>query len=478
MIIPDSLRARESLCSMLAAGFWRARLCRLLCFCAALLLCNGAFGATYFSIETLAGTGTAGFSGDGGMATLAQLNFPSSVSVDASGNIYLADVFNSRIRQITPSGVISTIAGNGTAGFSGDGGNAAAAQLKYPTSAVKDASGNLYIADSDNHRVRKVSPAGIITTIAGTGTGGFGGDGGPATLAQLNYPSEIAVDRVGNIYIADQSNYRIRKVSLDGTILTVAVLSAAPGRGPYGMALNSSGDLYIADGAKNQILKLPAGGGLIVVAGTGSEGYGGDEGPATSAELDYPRAISLDSLGNLYIADAYNHRIRMVSAAGVISTVAGTGTPGFNGDGAPAIGTGLNTPFGVWADGAGRVYVADSGNNRVRRLVPITPPSLSVSPSVLSFTPQTGRQSVSVGSSSLLSFAATASTSSGGSWLTVATPNPISPGTVGVAAPSTLYVYANPAGLLAGTYQGAVTISSSSASNSPQTVAVTLRHRK
>ena len=463
-------RANEGFYVLGACIGWRqTRLRRPLSLLAALLLCNQAFGATYFSIETLAGTGTAGFSGDGGLATLAQLNSPASVAVDASGNIYVADHINSRIRLITPSGVIRTVAGNGTAGFGGDGGNATDAQLNFPSLVVPDAFGNLYIADLENHRVRKVSPGGVITTIAGTGVLGFSGDGGPATLAQFYFPTSVAVDGAGNVYVADEGNHRIRKILPGGTIQTVAALNAAP----EGITLNSDGDLYISAG--KQIFKLLAGGGLAVIAGTGVEGFEGDEGPATSAQLYSPRGISLDNSGNLYFADSY--LVRMVSAAGVISTVAGTGGAGFTGDGSPAIGTTV-APTGVWADGA-RVYVADFGNHRIRRLVPATPPTLSVGAIVLTFgsvPPQNSRQTVSVSSSGLLRFTPTASTSSGGSWLSVGTTGfPIEPllPAAGVLAPQTLVVDANAAGLAAGTYQGTLTITSSSASNSPQTVLVT-----
>jgi uncharacterized protein (TIGR03437 family) len=273
-------------------------------------------------LTLVAGNGTPGFSGDNGPATSAQLANPGGIAVDSAGNLYIADVYNYRIRKVS-NGVITTIAGNGTPGFSGDNGPATSAQLDFPYGVAVDSAGSLYIGDSGNNCVRKVSN-GVITTIAGNGTRGFSGDNGPAISAQLNGPSGVAVDSAGNLYIADGVNSRIRKVS-NGVISTVA--------------------------------------------GNGTYGLGGDHGPAASAQLWLPTGVVVDSAGNLYIADTGNNCIRKVSN-GVISTVAGNGTPGFNGDNGPATSAQLAVPQGVAVNGAGNVYIADSGNNRIRVLTP------------------------------------------------------------------------------------------------------------
>jgi hypothetical protein len=276
------------------------------------------------TISTVAGTGTAGYSGDGGPATSAQLNYPIGVAVDSSGNLYIADEVNQRIRKVTAGGTISTVAGTGTAGYSGDGGQATSARLNYPSYVAVDSSGRLYIADTANQRVRRVGPLGNIGTVAGTGTSGYSGDGGQATSAQLNTPSGIAVDSSGNLYIADYSNARIRRVGPLGNIGTVA--------------------------------------------GSGTDGFSGDGGAATSARLYHPGAVAVDTSGNQYILDFDNFRIRKVTAGGTISTVAGTGTHGYSGDGGPATSARIGSASDVAVDAAGRVYVADSDNARIRVL--------------------------------------------------------------------------------------------------------------
>jgi sugar lactone lactonase YvrE len=328
-------------------------------------------------ISTVAGNGTAGFSGDGGPATSAQLGFPLGVAVDAAGNLYVADV-PSHIRRVTPDGVISTVAGNGTGGFSGDGGPATSAQLYVPSSVAVDAAGNLYIADQRNSRIRKVTRGGLISTVAGTGT--ISGDGGPATSAQLNSPGGIALDVAGNLYIADSSNNRIRKVTADGVISTVAgngILGFSGDGGPatwarlnspYGVAVDVAGILYIADTGNSRIRKVTADGVISTVAGNGIWGFGGDGGPATSAQLNSPDGVAVDWGGNLYIADSTNGRIRKVNAGGVISTVAGNGNTGFGGDGGPATSAQLSFPSGVALDAAGNLYIADTINNRIRKV--------------------------------------------------------------------------------------------------------------
>ena len=322
-------------------------------------------------ITTVAGNGTTGFSGDNGPAASAQLQ-PFGVAVDSTGSLYIADAQNNRIRIVT-NGVITTVAGNGTPGFGGDNGPATSAQLYLPYGVAVDAAGNLYIADTFNYRIRKVS-GGVISTVAGNGTQGFGRDTGPATSSPLYYPYGVAVDSAGNLYIADTDNQRIRKVT-NGVIGTVAGDGPSPGdylSFPEGVAVDSAGNLYIADTNNHSIRKV-SNGVMTTVAGNGTTGFSGDNGPATSARLAYPTGVAVDSAGSLYIADTSNSRIRKVSN-GAIVTVAGNGGVGFSGDGGPATSAQLYSPHGVAVDSAGNVYVADSNNGRIRVLAPTGSP--------------------------------------------------------------------------------------------------------
>jgi sugar lactone lactonase YvrE len=333
-------------------------------------------------ISTVAGNGTAGFSGDGGSATSASLYYPWGVAVDAAGNLYIADSQNWRVRRVDLSGAISTVAGNGTWGFSGDGGSATSASLYFYVDLAVDGVGNLYIAGDQDSRIRRVDPSGTISTVAGASTSqGFSGDGGPATAALLNFPSGVAVDAAGNLYIADSNNNRIRRVTADGTISTVAGNGTAGFSGDGGPATNASlhqpqrvaadtnGNLYVADWWNHRIRRVDPNGTISTVAGNGTSGYSGDGGSATSASLQYPMGVAVDAAGNLYIADSRNNRIRRVTANGVISTVAGNGIAGFSGDGGPAASASLNTyPNGVAVGSAGDLYIADTGNNRVRKV--------------------------------------------------------------------------------------------------------------
>jgi sugar lactone lactonase YvrE len=345
-------------------------------------------------ITTVAGNGT-GFSGDNGPATSAQLDYPSGLAVDAAGNLSIADTANNRIREIS-NGVITTVAGNGTKGFSGDNGPATSAQVSHPEGLAVDAMGNLYIADTYNGRVREVSN-GVITTVAGDGICNIGpgfeglgyltddsGDNGPATSAQICGPAGLAVDTAGNLYIGDIAN--VRKVS-NGVITTVAgngrfggiVASGDNGpatdaelNGPLGVTVDPSGDLFIAESGSGRVRKV-SNGIITTVAGSVNvlPGFNGDGGPATGAQLDSPIQVMLDSSGNLYIADAGNGRIRRISG-GVITTIAGGGaTPGDNG---PATSVQLAYPSGLAMDSRGDIYVAESGSNRVRVLIPSRPP--------------------------------------------------------------------------------------------------------
>jgi len=265
-------------------------------------------------------------------------------------------------------GPISTVAGNGTPGFSGDGGPATLAQLggSYLSGNVKDSAGNLYICDSGNARIRKVDTSGIITTFAGDGTAGYSGDGGPATSATINGASGIVVDAAGNVYFSEFNNYDIRKVNTSGTISTYASLPSKP----TGIAIDGSGNIYVALYSQDEILKVATDGTKTVVAGTaGFAGYSGDGGPATSARLDNPNGVYVDGAGNIFINDANNNVIRKVDAGGIITTFAGDGTPGYSGDGGPATSAQLHDPeYGIVEDTLGNVFIADGGNNVVREV--------------------------------------------------------------------------------------------------------------
>lgn len=415
-------------------------------------------------VSLVAGNGSAVSSGDGGRATEAGLAQPYGVALDAAGNVYIAEYAGHRVRKVDAQGRISTVAGNGIAGDAGDGGPATAASLAYPTGIALDALGRLYVVDSSNARIRRVSngqidtflavadgfpndvavspagevyvsdwcrllmvpPAGGLQVLANdptclklstpeqvafspqgeayfadsnlgvvyrkaprdpfparvAGRGSFFGDGGPAALASLSYTTGVAVDAQGATYVADAYyNNRIRKLRADSTIGTVAGTGdamGAPGDGgpatqaslyyPYGVALDAAGNLYIADRLHARVRKVGANGTIATIAGDGTFGDSGDGGPATHARLKRPQRVAVDAAGNVYIADAAAHRVRKVSAAGTITTVAGTGAKGFSGDGGPAQLAALDAPSGVALDAAGNLYIADANNFRVRRV--------------------------------------------------------------------------------------------------------------
>jgi len=382
------------------------------------------------TIGTYAGTGICGFSGDGGPARSATISQSYGIALDRNGNLLITD--GSRIRQITPAGIISTVAGNGTIGYSGDGGPATAASLNYPQGVFGDAAGNIYIADTWNNVIRKVNPKGIIYTVAGNGTAGFSGDGGPATAASLRNPFSAVADGYGDFYIADTGNARVRIVNSAGTINTYAGNGMAGNTGSGGPATSAAinlpyqlligeGKLYLtsvdiwAVDLNTQIISIMAGngtegfngdgktalstsfsslggmafngaGGLLVVdsyndrlrqiastkiVSTIAGGYVGDGGKATAASLNFTNYVAhmaFDAAGNLYIADIDDCRVRKVSAAGIISTFAGTGICAYSGDGGPATSAALSVPQAVAADGSGNVYIADSGNSVIRKV--------------------------------------------------------------------------------------------------------------
>jgi len=333
-----------------------------------------AWGQQY-TISAFAGTGTAGFSGDGSAASSAQLSSPGGMAFDSSGNLYIADSVNQVIRKIS-GGNISTVAGtSGTGGFAGDGKAATSAELRDPSGVAVDSSGNIYIADTGNHVIRMVSTSGTISTIAGDNIGGYAGDTGAAVNAELEFPSSVAVDSSGNIYIADSGNNVIREVTggVINTILGAGITSTLLAD-PESILLDGKGNLYICEGDGLHVLKFAlATSTVTVIAGDGNVGFSGDFGPATDATLNDPKSIALDSNGYLYIADTNNNRIRKVSLDGDITTIAGLGPPAYGGNGGPAAKALLWAPHGLAVDGSGNVYVADTENQVIRLLKPVAP---------------------------------------------------------------------------------------------------------
>ena len=398
------------------------------------------------SISTVAGTGTLGYSGDGGPARNAWLNGPESVAVDAAGNLYIADTFNGRIRRVGADGIIATVAGVGSTGvYSGDGGPAQNAAVSLPTDVAVDRAGNLYIADFGNSKIRvvtsgviatvvglgnsaplldgqtainvslegptgvtvdhagviyfveagigsgtglavgdykvwKVSTAGLLTTLAGNGIPSFSGEASAATAAQLNSPSGVAVGVGGVLYIADTLNQRVRALA-PGGLLTTQAGNGTPGfngdvilprnallNHPLGIAADALGNWYVADTANSRVREAQPGGNLFTIAGNGNASYFGDGGPAIRGSVNQPEGVAVDPLGNVYIADTLDHAVRMVTPDGIVTTLAGNGNPGYSGDGGPANLAHLNQPRGVAVDAGGNVYIADTGNNQVRRV--------------------------------------------------------------------------------------------------------------
>lgn len=342
--------------------------------------------APKFTISTVAGMGVSGFSGDGGQAAAATLSFPAGIAFDSAGNMFIADSFNNRIRKVDANGAISTVAGTGSFGFSGDSGAATAAAFNRPYGVAFDKAGNMYIADTHNDVVRKVAASGgTISTFAGRSVEGLGGDGGPATGALLDTPTALALDAAGNLYIADTNNNRIRKVGTDGIISTFAGSGGASSIGdggpatsanlnrPEGIAIDQ-GNVYVADTFSHRVRKISPDGIITTVAGNGSGGKQGDGGPATNASLYYPKGLAVDPLtGNLYIADSLNSRIRVVTPDGNIYTAAGNGGFDYQGDGGPATSAVLRFPWGLAVGADGKVYVADDQNSAIRLLTPVGP---------------------------------------------------------------------------------------------------------
>ena len=349
----------------------------------AALAASGIGGASALAdpgyIYTIAGTGDAGYSGDAGPATTATLRAPGAVALGTDGSAYIADTANHVVRRVSPSGSISTSAGTGIAGFSGEGSQATTAQLRFPAGLAIDSSGRLHISDTANNRIRRIEPNGSITTVAGDGTAGASGDGTPATAAALKNPWGITFDAAGNLYIADEGNNRIRRVSaVNGIISTVAgngQVGAAGDGGPAtaarlthasGVALDAQGNLYIADKGNNRVRMVDSGGTISTFAGS-TAGNSGDGGPAIEAQLGNVFDVLVGLNDVVYLSDNGNHRIRQITPDGTISTFAGS-TRGYSGDNGPSAVAQLRQPSGLGLDSAGRVWIVDEGNEALRRV--------------------------------------------------------------------------------------------------------------
>jgi DNA-binding beta-propeller fold protein YncE len=336
-------------------------------------------------ITTAVGTGERGFAGDGGPAARAQLNGPFDVGFDPAGNFYFSDTFNHRICRVDArSGVITTVAGNGGAGYAGDGGPAAAAAFNEPYGIAVDRHGNIYVADRHNHCVRRIdATAGVVATFAGNGTSGSAGDGGPAKEARLAEPNGLGFDpEQRHLYIADVADHRVRVVDLaTGIIATFAGTGEAAHTGDGGPAgaagvfgaravkVAADGTVYILERQGSTLRAVDPRTGIIgVVAGTGARGYSGDGGPAAAAVFDAPKELALDPGGDILIVDTESHAIRRIYAAtGIVETIAG-GHKGPEGDGGPATAAGLGRPHGAAVGPDGAIYIGDTENHRIRKL--------------------------------------------------------------------------------------------------------------
>jgi sugar lactone lactonase YvrE len=351
------------------------------------VLAIGIANAQKTIITTVAGNGVLNDTGDGGLATLAAIDHPGFISFDSRGNYYISDAYASTIRKVNTTGIIKHIAGNFAppAGYYGDGGLADTSHIFGPGGIAFDSYGNLYFADGDNNRIRKIDTSGIILTVAGTGTAGYNGDNISALSAELNAPYDVAIDKHGNIYFTDFQNQRVRRIDSFGIITTIAGTGIngynGDGRGdttklnfPMGLTIDSLGNLFIADYGNHRVRKIDNSGIITTIAGTGTPGYNGDSIIATSAELLFPADIAIDESsnssrsGNIYLVDQENQRIRCIHPSGIITTIAGNGTQGFYGDGGDAKLAEFHLPIGIALDDTGNIYIADQDNSRVRKI--------------------------------------------------------------------------------------------------------------
>jgi uncharacterized protein (TIGR03437 family) len=420
--------------------------------------------------------------------------------VDSSGNLYIADIAANRVRKVTPSGTITTLAGNGQSGYGGDNGLSSSAILAMPYSVAVDSAGNVYIADSDNGRIRRVNATtGIITTFAGGGSGtytgpGTGGDGGLATAASLNFPTAVAVDGAGNVYLIcsvmsniTPNSLSVRRITTDGKINTWAGGSSATGfsgdGGPplqaqFGnnlirIAAGNDGSLYIADNGNNRIRKVdPAGATINTIAGNGQASDSGNGGAATAAGVNAPWSVLADAAGNLYIGEQFF--VRKVTPSGIIGPYAGNGQMDFSGDGGPATAPSFSGISGMALDSGNNLYLVDSGNRRIRQVQPGISPQIALSSTTVTFTlAATGSTATTQtfvltnGGQGTLNWAAAATTTSGGAWLSV---SPASGSILAGQPGTTVTVTASPAGLAAGDYYGQIQITSPNASSQVQIV--------
>jgi hypothetical protein len=352
------------------------------CLSILLLACLPQDNSSAQTVYTFAGNGVTGYTDGSGSPTAAEFNHPWGITLDSHGNLFISDHVNSAVRKISASGIISTDVGTTTTGYYGDGGPASAANLSRPAGIAVDAAGNLYIADAGDHRIRKVGTDGIITTIAGTGVMGYSGDSGLASAATFHNPTGITIDAANNLYVADSGNHAVRKITSAGIISTIAGIglpgyagdgapaTAASMAGPMGVAFDQAGNLFITECVNNVIRKISPSGIISTFAGNNTAGFSGDDGPAIDAQFYGPNSIAFDKLGNMYISDEWNHRIRKINNAGIITTYAGMGGASYNGDGGPAMYAQFFRPMGLAIDDSNNVYIADYINSVIRVVRP------------------------------------------------------------------------------------------------------------
>ncbi len=341
--------------------------------------CKFLYSQSYV-INDFAGQRHGSYSGDGGPAINAHLSTPISVYIDSKDNVFISDWGNSRLREVDVLGEITTIAGNGIYGYSGDGGPSTAAELNGPMGIYEDASGNIYVADIGNERIRKIDVNGIISTFAGNGNYGFSGDGGLAIAATFEDPAGICGDDLGNMYVADEFNNRVRKINPNGIISTIAGSGARGYAGdggaaiqaalyyPSGVAVDGAGNLYIADESNNCIRKVNQKGIISTIAGNGLPGFSGDGGQSILSELYNAAGVGIDNGGNIYITDGFNNRIRKINRDGIISTIAGNGIAGYTGLGDTATLASIFDPVSISADASDNLYFANAFNNTIEKL--------------------------------------------------------------------------------------------------------------